>query len=326
VLEGWTEESARALLGAMTRVAQQHPNGATDAQRGLVHAAAQHVFGLDLNIDELSPTDPDELHASLGTAEQRDTAIQFLILVPYADTSLAPGSVAAVDQFAAALGTQDDTLRDLHHSRDKHLKRLLLDFGRRSTAALYGDHLAKSLMAELHQYLGDAPLAERYEGLESYPEGTLGHTFHTFYRQREFPLPGEKKSLGEILVNHDCCHILGGFNTDGTGEIDVAGFEAGMKRSDFGYELLMQVLLDFQLGYALEPGFTGFVPRTGELDPDQMMVGIHRGLGCNTDILDGSWDFWAVADQPVDELREQYSIEGVAVIDMPVPAHPAGHV
>ena len=54
-----------------------------------------------------------------------------------------------------------------------------------------------------------------------------------------------------------------------------------------------------------------------------MMLGISRGLGCNIDIMGPDWDFWAVADTPVVELRERYNITGVEGVMMEPPEHPA---
>ncbi|MEZ5269357.1 MAG: hypothetical protein R2789_12640 [Microthrixaceae bacterium] len=78
-------------------------------------------------------------------------------------------------------------------------------------------------------------------------------------------------------MGHDCCHILSGFNTDGRGEISVAGFEAGMKSDGFGWELLMEVILDFQLGINFGLALVGYKSKTDELDPEQVMVGVRAG-------------------------------------------------
>jgi hypothetical protein len=204
-----------------------------------------------------------------------------------------------------------------------HIGRLVLDYGRRSFSEFsenspYGP-IRLAARSFRQTTVGDRRLADRYLPLGDYDEGTLGRTFFDFYRARGFPLPGEPKSLGgEILVTHDSSHILGGFGTDGTGEINVAGFEAGMSRSGFGYELLMEVLLDFHVGINVGASSFGIEAKTGEMDPDTMMTGIGRGLACNVDLI-GDWNFWSVADRPVLELREQYNIVGAGPVEQPVP-------
>jgi hypothetical protein len=161
--------------------------------------------------------------------------------------------------------------------------------------------------------VGVKQVAERYRALENYPEASLGHTLFHFYRERNFPLPGEKRSLSELLITHDCCHILGGFNTDMNGEMNVAGFEAGLFENGFGFELLLEVILDFHLGKAFTTA--GLLPPgTGHFDPEGVMLGYERGVACNVNPIKG-WDFWEVAARQVTELRARY---GLPEIPMPV--------
>ena len=49
-------------------------------------------------------------------------------------------------------------------------------------------------------------------------------------------------------MNHDCCHILGDFNTDTQREMNVAAFQAGLFTDGFGFESLLEVMLDFHPG------------------------------------------------------------------------------
>ena len=321
MLDGWTEPQARALLGAMADVGNRGSGSAAT----LVEAAASRLFDLDGGAPD--PTSPEDLAGALDTDEQRFLAIQLLVLVPYADTVIDEPEVDRVDDFAAALGVDPQTLEDLHKVRKGHIRRLLVDYGRRAASSVQVPGESRGVLrrtiAEVHQYLGDAKVTEQYLPLAGYPAGSLGRTFFDFYRARGFALPGEKHSLGTEVVSHDCCHILAGFNTDGAGEIDVAGFEAGMKRDEFGFELMMEVLLDFQLGIDFGVGLVGYVPKTGEFDPDQAMLGIRRGLACSVDIMGPDWDFWAVADRPVVDLRAEYGITGVDEVLLPPPDHPA---
>ena len=326
MLDGWDEPQATAVLAAMADVARRGTHE-TDKALRLVDGAAHHLFDLPITAGELAPMDPPSLAAALTDPAQRALASQLLVLVPYADVTLQDAEIAEVDAYAAALGTEPQTLADLHKVRKGHIRRLLVDYFRRaaSDVKVPGDHrgIVRRTVEEIHQYVGDPEVTARYLPLAEQPEGTLGRTFFDFYRDRGFSLPGEKHSLGDEVVSHDCCHILAGFNTDGAGEIDVAGFEAGMKRSAFGYELLMEVILDFQLGIDFGVGLVGYVPKTDELDPDQVMVGIRRGLGCSVDIMGPDWDFWAVVDRDVEDLRAEYGITGVDGVAMAPPAAPA---
>ena len=316
----WPRDRVEALLAAMRSVATvDAPLGRVE--RGLIEGARDHVFGLDMDIDDLPGVSPDALAAALTDADQRELAVQFLVLVPYADMSVDAPEVARVDAYATALGASPKSLSDLHHIRDHHIRRLALDYGRRSIGAFAGDGFgarSRAIVRSLHEYVGDARTADRFAALAGYGSGTLGRTFYEFYRDRGFPLPGEKHSLGEYFVGHDSAHILAGFNTDGAGELSVAGFEAGMIRDGFGFEMLMEVMLDFQLGIEFGTELVGYAVKTGELDPDELMVGIQRGLGCDVDLIRG-WDFWAAAGDPVVDLRVRYGIEGVDGVELDPP-------
>ena len=326
-IEGWDEHRAMALLGAMSEVAARGEHDSDKAAR-LVESAGRYVFGIEMSgSDPVGAVDPATLAGILETDAQRSLAVEFLVLVPYCDPSVEGAEVDRVEDYASALGTHPQALEDLHRVRQGHIKRLFFDYTRRAAGAvkMKGDErgILRRTWDEIHQYVGDPKLTEQYLPLESYPEGSLGRTFFDFYRARGFALPGEKHSLGDEVVGHDCCHILSGFNTDGRGEINVAGFEAGMKSDGFGWELLMEVILDFQLGINFGLALVGYTSKTDELDPEQVMVGVRRGLDCTVDLMGPEWDFWADAEKQVTDLREQYAIKGVEAVLLDPPEHPA---
>jgi len=212
--------------------------------------------------------------------------------------------------------------------RDRRLRQLQVDYLRRSFASgiLPGASFLEKLrwvIEAFHQYAGDPTVASRYYAYARYPRGSLGRVFHDFYQTRGFPLPGEKGSFSELLVPHDLTHILGGFNTDMGGEIDVAGMEAGMARTPFGYELLLEVILDFHMGLAFTTAGL-LVPGTGHFHPDSMLTGFERGAAMHRDLL-VEWDWHAVMHESVTALRERYGITGVTIVDIPPPVADDAH-
>lgn len=325
----WTAEQANAYLAAMKAVALAHGEAELGTiDRDMLVATARHVLHEDVDVDALDPIAPDRLAAALPDPERREQAVQFLVLMPYLDGVVDPTEVAKVDEFASALGVAPDTLHSLHQVRDRRMKRLLWDYSRRSLASgiVPGDGFfgkLRTVIESFHQYRGDASVARSYYRYESFPEGTLGRVFYDFYRARGFPIPGEKGSFSEVLVPHDLAHILGGFNTDMKGEMDVAGMEAGMSNSGIGYELLLEVILDFHLGIAfttaglLEPG-------VGHFHPDSVMAGFELGSKMNVDLLAG-WDWHGVMGEDVADLRARYGIEGATVIEMSPPVENDAH-
>ncbi|MEW6272310.1 MAG: hypothetical protein AB1689_23760 [Thermodesulfobacteriota bacterium] len=326
----WTPDEADAVLAAMRCVATLHGRRPLDAiSRRMLEATRDHVLQSSGDVEALAELGPERLAERVRDDARRRLAVQFLVLMPYLPMQVDAAQVAVVDEFARALGVAPATLLDLHRVRDGRLKRLALDYGRRMLRAYVPDGglVARVRFAVeiVRQYLGEKSVAERYRALALHPEGTLGREFYEFYRARGFPLPGEKGSLSEALVTHDLSHILAGFNTDMPGEMNVAGFEAGMRGDDFGWELLMEVILDFHCGLAFSTA--GIVePGRGNFRPEEVAKGFALGAGVTTDLLTG-WDYWPDMGRGVDEVRARFNIRGVSGHHMPPPvvanAHPA---
>jgi hypothetical protein len=307
----WTEDEARAFLAGMRTVATVHETRPLTAiAEEMLGAVQRHVLHSQIDLTALSSPSPRRLAEWIETPIRRQEFLQFLILIPYLPMEVDTAQVAVVDEIAAALELEPDTLIDLHRVRDDRLKRLVLDMSRLGLAELTGAdgpwQQLKAIAESVHQFAGDKQVADRYRRLEAFPEESLGRTLFQFYRARNFPLPGEKKSLSDQVITHDCCHILGGFNTDMNGEINVAGFEAGLFKNGYGFELLLEVILDFHMGKTFTTA--GLLPAgTGHFDPEDVLTGYERGRACKVNLM-RDWDFWAAADQPVRELRAQYGL------------------
>lgn len=307
----WTEEEARCFLEGMQTVATLRGTRPLQALASeMLDSVARHVLHTNIDTSSLQECSPADFARKIKAPRRRTEFVQFLVLMPYLDMQVDADQVAIVDEIARALGVETQTLVDLHRVRDDRLKRLLVDYGRRSFSEYAGAEgpwqQLKAVTETVRQYVGDSNVADRYGALESYPEGSLGRVLFQFYRERGFPLPGEKKSFSELLIPHDCCHILGGFNTDMNGEMNVAGFEAGLFENGFGFELLLEVILDFHLGKTFTTA--GLLPPgTGHFDPEGVVVGYERGAACSVNLI-GDWDFWDFADKPVAELRKRYGI------------------
>jgi len=318
----WTNEESVAVLRAMRTVATL--DGARpldDIAKQMLDATREHVLHQPVAVDVLDNISPAEAASELKGTELRERALQFLVLTSYLPTEVDPDDVRVVDDFASALGVSTQMLVDLHRVRDHRLKWLAFDYVRRGMHE-YLPHEStwariKRIVAAIHQHLGDSKVAARYQALENYEEGTLGRAFFDFYRDRAFPLPGEKGGFSELFVSHDLTHILSGFNTDMDGEVNIAAFQAGMSRSEYGWEMLLEMILDYHQG--LHFTTAGLVePGRGHFHPDEVLLGYERGLRCNTDLI-SDWDYWGVMDEPVEGLRERYAIDGAVGHRIPPP-------
>ncbi|MEO0868438.1 MAG: hypothetical protein AAFY17_08305 [Cyanobacteria bacterium J06642_11] len=308
----WTLPAVHAVLSAMKTVATLQDTRPLDGiSREMLEATRDSVFQASMTVDELITISPQDLASQVQGQRQRQQTLQFLILMPYLDTQVDLAEVELVNAYAQALELAPHTLQSLRLVCDRKFNQLLLNYTRRTIAKLLPGHgfwqKTKVVFSAFHQYWGDQQVAQQYQALRLLPDNTLGKELYRYYRDRNFPLPGESKSFSELLVGHDLVHLLSDIGTDMAGEITVAGFEAGMSNSEFGFELLLEVILDFHMGLKfttmgiLEAG-------VNHLQPKALMAAYAKGLQMSFDLLDPGWDFKATLNQPIDQLRQQYQL------------------
>ena len=324
----WAEEESQAVLRAMATVATDAGESELDGiGRQMLLATRDFILKASGEIPEGELISPSQLAEALPGPEKRRQATEFLVLMPFLPMKVSAARVAQVEAFAEALGVRCDTLRDLRLVCDGRLGRWAVSYGRRTLAAYQpsGAFAQLKLAASaLTQFVGNKKVAARYSALQALPEGTLGRTFYDFYRDRSFPLPGEKKSFTELTVSHDLTHILAGYNTDKSGEVNLAGIEAGMSPTDLGFEMLLEVILLFHMGESRIAG--GLVePGRGHFHPEQVMQAVRRGFQLKTDLI-GGWDYWQDMEETVESLRRRYGIDWVTGVEMRPPIENNAHV
>jgi hypothetical protein len=311
-------DPAAALLGlrAMKTVASA-TGTMSPVRRTLLDAARRVILRIDADIDTLGPITPAEFAAGFPSPELRQQFTNGMLVMALADGVPAREMVAEVEAFAAALGVSMRLLADLRLLAEEHMTLFKLDFLRRSQIAdIMKDQLTqkgplsltKSVLT-MRGAMEDPALAARYRTWGQLPEGTLGRSLIEFYAKNGFSLPGERKGFPEAGLYHDLCHILGGYGTDPEGEVQVASFTAGFKRTRPIYIMLFAVLV-FSTGVNMRPSnedFTtvGVLGKPGMAE--RMFAAIERGAQVNQDLSD-KWDYWAVADVPLDELRRRLNV------------------
>ena len=316
----FSRDQITELFSAMLTVAPDR----TSEHRPSMHFAAglrDHLFkSPDINLETLPVSTPETFTRSFFEPHKAKIAIQFLILMPYLSGSLHDDDVERVNQYAETVGIEPNSLQDLNNIAHRRIKLALIDYGRRASNEFLpekGLHKIWAVVKQVHGYIGDSEQAEDFEQLANLEQGTLGKAIHTFYRTRGFKFPGEPGNLTESAVRHDCVHILSGTNTDMAGEIAVSAVECGMARSDVGWEMITEVLLDFHLGIAWTLP-NGIQPGTMNFDPDLFSEALAIGAKINTDIIH-DWNYWDDIKTPISELRQRFNIQGVSIIDMPAP-------
>lgn len=308
----WTEPQALTLLSSLKTVATlQGQKDLHPLAREMMQALQDHLLKHQGSIEDL-PMIGSEVWGRELSGRHQELALQFLILMPYLSMQVEEAEVDLVQKFGQACAHSPHTLKSLKQVQKGQLRQLFFDYSVRSLIELLPGgwwHKFRCILRAIHQYMGDPQVACQYQALADLPVGTLGKELYQYYRDRTFPLPGEKGSFSDILVPHDLIHLLSGIDTSAVGEIVVAGFEAGMSSSQFGFELLLEVILDFHLGLnfttlgILDPSQNNFIPSL-------VLKAFVAGTEVEQDLFrltDGAFD--TLLDQPITCIREQYNIQ-----------------
>lgn len=287
------------------------------AARALMEAAKRSVLNIDADIEALAPIAPAELAAGLHTPGLADQVIQAMIVVVLADGEPDPERFARVEAFAAALGVTTAALKTVRLLCERHTLLCRLDWLRRS-------HIKDMLVDQYRHHGGlrgavegllgmrgvleDPASARRYIALGELPPDTLGHAFFKHYRDNGFAFPGEKFGFPDAGVYHDFSHVLGGYDTTPQGEHCVAGFQAGYKRVNPFYVILLPAF-SFGAGVNVtpldQPHITGILAEPGLAA--RFIDAVERGSRVNTDLSD-NWDFWPLMPLPLDEARRRLNV------------------
>jgi hypothetical protein len=306
-----------ALLGlrAMATVASAAgPIGHT--QRALMETAKQVILRIDANLDALEPIDPAAFAAGFPDPDLRRQFVNGLLVVAFADGVPSPAVFSKVEAFAEAVGIDTPELHDLRRLTEHDMLLFRLDFFRHG-------HIAEIMRNQLDQHgilglakgvlgmrglIEDKDLAAKYQAWERLPQDSVGYAVWEYYRRNGFGLPGERTGFPEAGIYHDFSHVLASYNTDPSGEIEVASFTAGYKKYRPFYVMLFVVLI-FSTGVNMRPtpGFTsiGLLGEPGVAA--RMFAALERGGHVGIDLSD-KWDFWPFVEMPIDEARQRLGI------------------
>jgi hypothetical protein len=306
-------EEARAILGAMRRVASTGGRTALSAaDRATLAAAARYVFKDqgELEVDRLPDVLPADLSRALGKRELIEHAVRFLAVMALVDGRLDQDKIALVLAYAAALRVEEHYVRQLAEAGLGHLQWVARDMMRqniKSIAGLKWD--PKNVIGTFVPYSGtgaDLELNRKYESLGTLPQGSFGRAFFAHYQKNGYPLPGLKNALNESFATpHDSTHVLSGYDTSPHGELLVSTFTAAMHKKEPMSGHVLPVIFSWHLGIQLNEVAKS---ATGAFDPEGFWRAWDRGSVIDVDTFGPRWSFWDVVRTPVSELRERYAI------------------
>ncbi|TAJ10050.1 MAG: hypothetical protein EPO61_04870 [Nitrospirae bacterium] len=309
-----TVEQAGAILRAMGQVVTAgNRQPLTDAGRRSIQATARHLFRLAdaPDADALSPITPPDLGSVLSEPPSRTMAARFLAVTALVDGTLDAGKVALALDYAAALGSQEDYLRQLEAAISGRLSWALADMTRQNIKSLWDqpwrdENDVMALILPYQEGRADPALAARHEALGRLPEGSFGRAYWGIYKANGYAFPGDPRGVNAAFARpHDSTHVLSGYDTSPQGEILVSTFTAGMHPKLPMEGHILPVIFSWHLGIEINK-FAGSA--RGAMDPEKFWVAWARGSDTRVDLFEPDWDFWAVAEEPVASLRQRYCV------------------
>jgi hypothetical protein len=303
----------RAVLGGL-----QAPGYPTALQCDVIRQVAQHVAGADLDVATLEPIEAPAIAAMVADAWVRRRLVQCVVALELLEDPT-PELARHVRQFARTLAVDEPMVNAARRIADGQLALMYADIQRNSyyteeakQEILHG-HLWRLMRSKFaySNVVASRAIERKWATLADMPEGSLGRTVAEFYRVHHFPLPGARHGIGEVGAQHDFVHVLADYPPTPEGEIDVFAFIAAAMWDPKGFVQLVMTLGLFQNSTITHvAGKKVVIARSGTL-ADEGATGrfgdaLARGARCKVDAL--GIDHFAIADQPLDALREQFAI------------------
>ncbi|MEX0767217.1 MAG: hypothetical protein WD029_01945 [Microthrixaceae bacterium] len=306
-----------AVLGALTWEGGSPTELQLDLLQSFLHAFASST---PLIIRELSPSSPEQAKAELQEGDLVKKCASLVTVLELTMHPLPDGLVKHSEEFLRTIGTEPKYLNILQDTAEEHTLRLHADLMRNSwyteetIKGVFSGRLSELLRSKLSYYslATDHELASKWRGLRNCPEGSWGHGVARFYDQHGFAFPGEKNGIYEVGAFHDWVHVLADYGPSPEGEIDVFAFIAATMQDERGFIQFIFTLALFQNATITTVGGKHVnIARADTLSEpgavDHLVDAFWRAKQCTQDVM-GGVDHFALADIPLEELRQQWGI------------------
>lgn len=259
---------------------------------------------------------PADLEAALDTPDIRRMTVRLLAMLAVVDRRVRPEKVAVVEAAARRLDVQEPGVAILRRAALGQNKRIALALMKRFVD--WWSPTGKAGLRDWMRFLwwmlpqlhgaGTArknrEMLARYESLAALPAGSFGHTLYRFYADHEIALPGAPKSVPWIM--HEVYHVLSEYGVALEAELLLTAFIGGTQE-----ETCMDQILFGLLSYQAGRQIVGGVISEGLLEPDDYFRAMARGARVTVDLVH-DWDFWAVAETDMAELRARYNLPPIS--------------
>ena len=317
-------EAESFMIAAGTLSATRTVDGNTEFQRLLVEAIIEAMTGHRVDTSIVPDLDAATFANCLANRAEgfRMRMVHMMILGALVLKPIPEVVAHQVAEYSRWLGIDDRLLRTVEEFAASDHALAASDFERNGYTADWSKERCQVLHTHRKVLHGwdidddDPELAAQWRALGSLPDDTLGRQVFNFYQARGFLFPGLPGSAPPLLAQHDWVHVLADYGTKVEAELEVFAFIARANDDPRGFSLLAMVVSLFETGYlSADAGLFEAFP--GQLELRGMTVRIadamrrgalSSGLHGKPDVDFMTLDWFALADQPVKSLREQFKI------------------
>ncbi|HEY7106244.1 MAG TPA: hypothetical protein VH986_07560 [Acidimicrobiia bacterium] len=315
------DEVRLVARGMATAVAPE--DGLTQVQADLLGAIASALTGVDVDYMHLEPLDAEALAEVLRKHDDayRRRIVHHMVLAELVLRPIPADVAIRVERYAKALGIDDQFVRVARRYGQGAYGLAWMDLRRSGFMEHFSQFDTTALRANapvadpLEGAQVDPELEARWRAFSELPDGSLGRSVCEMYGMRGFALPGSGAGgPTPYLAQHDFVHVIADYGTNLKGELEVFAFIGRADPDPKGFAWLATLVGLFETGVISEAGFFDRDIRNPSIRAEGMNTrvadAIRRGKqvceAYRTDLF--AVDYHAVADRPVDEVREMLSV------------------
>lgn len=313
---------AAAIVGAC------RGNGWTlEVQPRLLGAIFSALFNFDEDFRTLPAATMDEVVAALPNATERREVVDLMLICELCLHELPADLSDSIDRWAAYLGVNEADLNVARELAQGAQARAQFDLYRNgfwgacaemdpAFTALIEANGARAFAMTITP---EPEEVARWAALEHCPEGSLGRSLWEFYHQRGFAFPGTPGAVSKAESHHDWVHVLTDYGTSPMGEVEVGAFRMTTTDDPGAALTFIAGQLAFYQGGIMPSALTGLhedhiLETPG--GPARVADALRRGRECKFDAYH-KFDFFSVASEPLEALRERWNFVPKSVADSP---------
>jgi hypothetical protein len=300
---------------------------ALDVQPELLGAIFSGLFDFHDDFRTLPASTTDEVMATFKSVEQRREIIDLMLICELCLHEIPIELSHSIDRWATRLevSTIDLTVaRELAQGAQAHAQFDLYRNGFWGACTEIDPAFSELIEANGARAFAltitpDPIESARWSALEHCPAESLGRSVWDFYRQRNFTYPGVVGGASKGESHHDWVHVLANYGTTPMGEVEVGAFRMTTTNDPGAALTFIAGQLAFYQGGIMPSALTGMhKDHVVELPggPERVADALRRGRECTFDAYH-PFDFFTVADEPLEELRRHWNFVPKLVSDSP---------